>query len=884
MSNYTSDDEVKSIEESSYVKLGQLNKDSCIVNSSISAVISAIREDIASKLDESIAQQLSSSLSTQIGNGFQFEYDDINNCICAVVAGNTKSFSANDFTEARMLSSVNIEHDASDSPWLVLNFKVGESSIKPISIDLMQIMPMYVGDDGIDIQYSDGKWHVSADSELCRRSDISSISAQSDIPSGHILTSLSQSSGIINYGTEQLMSSDVSCLEEFVSSSIDSSQKDIRDFVSTLSGNDGLISALCNEISAVDQSVANKIDNRINSLSCLDPQPAFIEDGSIKVLTSLAQQNGHISAATKVLLYSEISGLTGKLDSIDAAIDGRLPLSGGVLTGDLSIDNARLALVNGSRFINDGSDVEIYNANYLQTTVGDDGALCVFNYSGKNSFLQAEMAWSGDGSRNYGIACTGSRGFYVLKVNIVDGYVKLSGTSEDAQSFQQFVTEYPNEAYSIALGEYYAVSCLQLSAIEVDPTETSAFYAKIKLLDLNSGIKDLSSQTEQKNIESVEKDDENGFYCPWHTEIGNTVIHNFYGNHAEGGSTKAIGKYAHAEGRRSIADCRYSHVEGDNNYAAGYASHAEGNNTVAYGHSSHSEGQQTWAIGAASHAAGIKAYANDKYSFAWSGISSTPYPSNGVGTFNINPIGGSNGFFIGTSSLADYITDAQPTVPSDLSSFTNSPGYLTKTSADLDFQPKGEYLMPNDVAMSYDDQTIWLSSKDYVTSVNCSAFIKDGMLSTVELCGTTLVLSFNTDAGSAPISVELSDFADNYDNKITYLSNRIDNLSNDFQPKGDYLTSVPVEYKTYAETLVTLSNDGYVVSTQLTECLTDIDGKINAINSQISGINSKFQDISTDANISSFVDQIENIGLDNIQVGTIVSALYSLVKALGYST
>lgn len=104
------------------------------------------------------------------------------------------------------------------------------------------------------------------------------------------------------------------------------------------------------------------------------------------------------------------------------------------------------------------------------------------------------------------------------------------------------------------------------------------------------------------------------------------------------------------------------------------------------------------------------------------------------------------------------------------------------------------------------------------------------------------------------------------------------------QPQGNYLTSVPVEYKTYAETSVTLSNDGYVVSTQLTECLTDIDGKINDISSQISGINSKFQDISTDANISSFVDQIENIGLDNIQVGTIVSALYSLVKVLGYST
>ena len=61
-----------------------------------------------------------------------------------------------------------------------------------------------------------------------------------------------------------------------------------------------------------------------------------------------------------------------------------------------------------------------------------------------------------------------------------------------------------------------------------------------------------------------------------------------------------------------------------------------------------------------------------------------------------------------------------------------------------------------------------------MTSVNCSAFIKDGMLSTVELCGTTLVRSFNTDAGSTPISVELSSFVDNYNDKIAYLSDNID--------------------------------------------------------------------------------------------------------------
>ena len=64
-------------------------------------------------------------------------------------------------------------------------------------------------------------------------------------------------------------------------------------------------------------------------------------------------------------------------------------------------------------------------------------------------------------------------------------------------------------------------------------------------------------------------------------------------------------------------------------------------------------------------------------------------------------------------------------------------------------------LEANDVNMRYDTtaRKIVLSSKTNVTSVDCTDFIKDGMLSTAELCGTMLVLKFNTDAGSAPISV-----------------------------------------------------------------------------------------------------------------------------------
>ena len=52
----------------------------------------------------------------------------------------------------------------------------------------------------------------------------------------------------------------------------------------------------------------------------------------------------------------------------------------------------------------------------------------------------------------------------------------------------------------------------------------------------------------------------------------------------------------------------------------------------------------------------------------------------------------------------------------------------------------------NDINIEYkdNDKTIWLSSGNgHVTSVDCTDFIKDGMLSSAELCGTILILNFN---------------------------------------------------------------------------------------------------------------------------------------------
>lgn len=96
---------------------------------------------------------------------------------------------------------------------------------------------------------------------------------------------------------------------------------------------------------------------------------------------------------------------------------------------------------------------------------------------------------------------------------------------------------------------------------------------------------------------------------------------------------------------------------------------------------------------------------------------------------------------------------------------------MTVTAGDL-----GALTTHQPISAAYVGQHIMLSANgQLVGDIDCNDFIKDGMLSAVELCGTVLVMKFNTDAGSDPISVELSNFVDNYDSKIDALSDAIDN-------------------------------------------------------------------------------------------------------------
>ena len=324
------------------------------------------------------------NLSSQLSNDFNFIYDDDKNVLCATVAGKIQIVPAAKFTEARMLDSVNVIYDAG-KPFLELRFKTDVvDSYTVVSVDLAKLMPLYAGNDGIDIQYKDNKYQVSADETICRRSDISALDVGNSIEEGYILTSLAQVDGKIEYKQTKLLSSHVEGLTNYVKNAIDDSEQDIRAFTSTLSGNAGVISALCSTVNA-----------KIQSLDFDDP--GFYDDaGKVKVLTSLSQTDGKISASTKVLDYHKINGLS-------SAIDAKLDKTGGIIDGSLSVTKS--ILVNGAiSLVNDPTN----------------GGIAI----GRNAQLSNEEAfvWSGAGHENIPYYSHGQHTFNINPDNGISGF------------------------------------------------------------------------------------------------------------------------------------------------------------------------------------------------------------------------------------------------------------------------------------------------------------------------------------------------------------------------------------------------------------------------------------------------------------------------------
>jgi hypothetical protein len=87
------------------------------------------------------------------------------------------------------------------------------------------------------------------------------------------------------------------------------------------------------------------------------------------------------------------------------------------------------------------SQLNLLSSNYVQTNDLEH----VVNYSSKNSFLQAEYV--GD-HPEYGVACTGSKGFCIISCMPETNSIKLSG---DIHCLKDFVDANPNVVFSYAL-------------------------------------------------------------------------------------------------------------------------------------------------------------------------------------------------------------------------------------------------------------------------------------------------------------------------------------------------------------------------------------------------------------------------------------------------
>lgn len=140
----------------------------------------------------------------------------------------------------------------------------------------------------------------------------------------------------------------------------------------------------------------------------------------------------------------------------------------------------------------------------------------------------------------------------------------------------------------------------------------------------------------------------NGYTC--------SVSANTY-SHAEGGLTTANGFYSHAEGLSSIASGSQSHATGNHTEAFGENSTTFGLNTSACGAQSIAAGENVVVEGTDSIALGIAVSSTKDNSFTWNGLSSATYRDIYDGSFNINPVSGTDGFYIGGFSLNTHLND-----------------------------------------------------------------------------------------------------------------------------------------------------------------------------------------------------------------------------------
>ena len=280
-------------------------------------------------------------------------------------------------------------------------------------------------------------------------------------------------------------------------------------------------------------------------------------------------------------------------------------------------------------------------------------------------------------------------------------------------------------------------------------------------------------------------------------------------------------------------------------------------------------------------------------------------------TFNINPLHGSRGFFIGNNSLSDIIKNNTQLTATDIRKEIDVVSSLMIEKYALSADVKSEidridntgYLISNDFGFEYKDQKIWLSAGNKVVSIDAGDFIKDGMLSSVNL--TTyqvgdelhqgLQFIFNTDQKQDPIYVDLNQLVDVYkgsngisvdintytitpnfeiiaktsdvkeiSGNLSQLSSSVKEISSDYEDRINKNTSQLNTIQEYVNGLsttngiiITLSND----LKALDSSNTNIDNRLKTIESETKNIDKNVSNINTKVEIN--ITNIENLEKDS---------------------
>ena len=125
--------------------------------------------------------------------------------------------------------------------------------------------------------------------------------------------------------------------------------------------------------------------------------------------------------------------------------------------------------------------------------------------------------------------------------------------------------------------------------------------------------------------------------------------------------------------------------------------------------------------------------------------------------------------YITSASLPTQVSDLKndsgfitaSSVPTKVSELTNDSGFITASDGSITNKALASEAV---YSGTYDSNSkkILLKNKANTTlaEIDATAFIKDGMVSQVEVSNGNLVITFNTDAGKNPISVPISDIFD----------------------------------------------------------------------------------------------------------------------------